>query len=409
MKCRFCNRKLCRVFIDLGKSPLANHYLNHEEINKMESFYPLRTYVCTKCFLVQLEEFEQSTKIFSNYAYFSSYSQTWLNHVKDFVNNAIERFKISKTDLVIEIASNDGYLLQYFKKRKIPVLGIEPAANVAKVAKKKKIPTISKFFGQKTAKELVRNGKKADLLIAFNVLQHVPNLTDFVKGLKKLLNNKGVLIIQFSAYLLTLIQKAEFDTIYHEHFSYFSLFTLQKILSKYNLVIFDVEELKIHGGSMRLYIKHLENKDIIISNSIIQKLEQEKKFGLTSISTYTTFSDKVNTSKRRIWQFFIDAKCKRKTIVGYGAPAKGNTLLNYCGIGRDFIDYTVDLNPHKQNLFLPGTHIPILKPVMLSKTKPDYVVILAWNFKEEIMEQMKIIKKWGGKFVILIPTVKVLS
>jgi len=408
MKCRFCNNKLKHIFIDLGKSPLANSYLNNTEINKMEPFYPLRTYVCTKCFLVQLEEFEKSTKIFSNYAYFSSYSQTWLNHVRDFVNNTIERFKISNTNLVIEIASNDGYLLEYFKKQNIPVLGIEPAANVAKVAKKKKIPTISKFFGQKIAKELVRNGKKADVLIAFNVLPHVPNLTDFVKGLKKLLNNKGILIIQFSAYLLTLIQKVEFDTIYHEHFSYFSLFTLQKIFSAYNLEIFDVEELNIHGGSMRLYLKHLENKDIIISNSVIQKLKQEKKFGLTSISTYTTFSNKVNISKRKIWQFFIDAKRKRKTIVGYGAPAKGNTLLNYCGIGHDFIDYTVDLNPHKQNLFLPGTHIPILKPTMISKTKPDYVVILAWNFKEEVMEQTKIIKKWGGKFVVLIPTVKVL-
>ena len=408
MKCRFCNNKLKHIFIDLGKSPLANSYLNNTEINKMEPFYPLRTYVCTKCFLVQLEEFEKSTKIFSNYAYFSSYSQTWLNHVRDFVNNTIERFKISNTNLVIEIASNDGYLLQYFKKRNIPVLGIEPAANVAKIAKKKKIPTISKFFGQKIAKELVRNGKKADVLIAFNVLPHVPNLIDFVKGLKKLLNNKGILIIQFSAYLLTLIQKVEFDTIYHEHFSYFSLFTLQKIFSAYNLEIFDVEELNIHGGSMRLYLKHLENKDIIISNSVIQKLKQEKKFGLTSISTYTTFSNKVNISKRKIWQFFIDAKRKRKTIVGYGAPAKGNTLLNYCGIGHDFIDYTVDLNPHKQNLFLPGTHIPILKPTMISKTKPDYVVILAWNFKEEVMEQTKIIKKWGGKFVVLIPTVKVL-
>lgn len=408
MKCRFCNNKLKHIFIDLGKSPLANSYLNNTEINKMEPFYPLRTYVCTKCFLVQLEEFEKSTKIFSNYAYFSSYSQTWLNHVRDFVNNTIERFKISNTNLVIEIASNDGYLLQYFKKQNIPVLGIEPAANVAKVAKKKKIPTISKFFGQKIAKELVRNGKKADVLIAFNVLPHVPNLIDFVKGLKKLLNNKGILIIQFSAYLLTLIQKVEFDTIYHEHFSYFSLFTLQKIFSAYNLEIFDVEELNIHGGSMRLYLKHLENKDIIISNSVIQKLKQEKKFGLTSISTYTTFSNKVNISKRKIWQFFIDAKRKRKIIVGYGAPAKGNTLLNYCGIGHDFIDYTVDLNPHKQNLFLPGTHIPILKPTMISKTKPDYVVILAWNFKEEVMEQTKIIKKWGGKFVVLIPTVKVL-
>ena len=408
MKCRFCNNKLKHIFIDLGKSPLANSYLNNTEINKMEPFYPLRTYVCTKCFLVQLEEFEKSTKIFSNYAYFSSYSQTWLNHVRDFVNNTIERFKISNTNLVIEIASNDGYLLQYFKKQNIPVLGIEPAANVAKIAKKKKIPTMSKFFGQKIAKELVRNGKKADVLIAFNVLPHVPNLIDFVKGLKKLSNNKGILIIQFSAYLLTLIQKVEFDTIYHEHFSYFSLFTLQKIFSAYNLEIFDVEELNIHGGSMRLYLKHLENKDIIISNSVIQKLKQEKKFGLTSISTYTTFSNKVNISKRKIWQFFIDAKRKRKTIVGYGAPAKGNTLLNYCGIGHDFIDYTVDLNPHKQNLFLPGTHIPILKPTMISKTKPDYVVILAWNFKEEVMEQTKIIKKWGGKFVVLIPTVKVL-
>jgi len=409
MKCRFCRTKLNHIFIDLGKTPLANSYLTEEQINKAELFYPLRVYVCSKCFLVQIDEFESSKKIFSNYAYFSSYSQTWLNHAKDFVNKTIKRFNINDTNLIIEIASNDGYLLQYFKKENIPVLGIEPAINVAKVAKEKKIPTISKFFGQKTANELVRNGKKADLLIAFNVLPHVPNLIDFIKGLKKLLNSKGVIIIQFSAYLLTLIQKTEFDTIYHEHFSYFSLFTLQKIFHKYNLEIFDMEELNIHGGSMRLYIKHLENKDVVISNNVLQKIKKEKKFGLTNISTYTTFSDKVNISKRKIWQFFIDAKCKRKTVVAYGAAAKGNTLLNYCGIGRDFINYTVDLNPYKQNLFLPGTHIPILKPQMISKTKPDYVIILAWNFKDEIMKQVKFIKKWGGKFVVLVPMVKVFS
>ena len=407
MNCRFCNSKLQYIFADLGKTPLANSYLKSDEINKTETFYPLCTYVCSKCFLVQLDKFEEPKEIFTNYAYLSSYSKTWLNHVQKFAEEAIQRFKIDKNDQIIEIASNDGYLLKNFKKHNIPILGIEPAKNIAKIAKKKKIPTVTKFFGQKTARELVNQNKKADLLIAFNVLPHVPNLKDFVKGLKTLLKQRGVIVIQFSAYLMPLIKKTEFDHIYHEHFSYFSIFTLKKIFSKYNLEIFDIEEQDIHGGSMRVYIKHKNNHNITIQKSVMKKIEEEIKFGMNNLTTYLEFNKNVNTVKIKIWKFFINAKLHEKNIVAYGAAAKGNTMLNYCGVGKEFIDYTVDANPYKQKLYLPGTHIPIHNPKKILRTKPDYVLILAWNFKEEIMKQMKMIKKWKGKFVVLTPKVKI--
>jgi len=407
MNCRFCNSKLKNIFADLGKTPLANSYLRENEINKTETYYPLCTYVCSKCFLVQLDKFEEPKKIFTNYAYFSSYSNTWLDHVQKFVDESIERFKINKNDQVIEIASNDGYLLKNFKKYKIPVLGIEPAKNIAKIAKKKKIPTVAKFFGQKTAKELAHNSKKADLLIAFNVLPHVPNLSDFVKGMKILLNPKGIIVIQFSAYLMPLIKKMEFDHIYHEHFSYFSIFTLKKIFSKYNLEIFDVEEQDVHGGSMRIYIKHKNNHKINIEKSVTKKIDEEIKFGMNKLSTYLEFNEKMSAIKTQIWKFFINEKLYDKNIVAYGAAAKGNTVLNYCGIGKELIDYAVDANPYKQKLYLPGTQIPIHNPKKILQTKPDYVLILAWNFKDEIMKQMKIVKKWKGKFVVLTPKVKV--
>ena len=409
MNCRFCNAKLNHVFADLGKSPLANSYLNQKDLEKGELFYPLRVFVCSKCFLVQLEEFESPNEIFREYAYMSSYSKTWLNHVKEYVNEVIEKFGISKNNQVIEIASNDGYLLQFFQRKKIPVLGVEPAINVAKIAKRNKIPTMTKFFGEKTAKEIIKKNSKADLLIAFNVLPHVPNLNDFILGLKKLLSNQGIITIQFSAYLLQLIQKNEFDTIYHEHFSYFSLNSLQKIFDFYSLTIFDVEEKDIHGGSLRLYIKHSKNKSYKINESVSKKIKQEKKFGLTKISTYTKFQEQLGYTRTKIWKFFIKTKLEGKSVVGYGAPAKATTLLNYCGIDHEFIDYTVDINPYKQGLYLPGTFIPIYSPKKISKTKPDYVIILAWNLKDEIMHQMKFIKNWNGKFVILIPEVKVIN
>ena len=409
MKCRFCKSALTNIFLDLGMSPMANSFLKSTELDTKEPHYPLCSYVCSNCFLVQLDEFEKPQEIFSNYAYFSSFSTTWLDHVEEFVNQLINQFKIDKEKHVIEIASNDGYLLQHFKKKDIPILGIEPAKNIASDAESKGIPTINKFFGVDTAQELVQNGQKADFLIAFNVMPHVPNLNDFVNGLKMLLNPDGVLIIQFSAYLLKLIELNEFDMIYHEHFSYFSLGTLKKIFSELKLKIFDVEELSIHGGSLRLYIIHEENNSYQKSTRVDQLLEKEKQFGLLETSTYDNFTKNIQNVKQNICNFFVEARKENKKIVCYGAPAKGNTLLNFCGIGKDFIEYTVDKNPHKQELFLPGTHIPIYSPEKVLSTKPDYLLILPWNLKDEIIEEMNFIRDWNGKFVVLIPKIEIIN
>ena len=407
MKCRFCKSTSLDIFLDLGMSPMANSYLKYSDLNNMEPFYPLCSFVCTKCFLIQLDEFEKPEEIFSNYIYFSSYSEMWLKHVEEFVNSMINRFKINQEKLVVEIASNDGYLLQHFKKKDIQILGIEPAKNITHEAESKGIPTINEFFGIDTANKLVENGKKADFLIAFNVLPHVPNLNEFVKGLKILLNDNGILVIQFSAYLMKLIQLKEFDMIYHEHFSYFSLYTMNKILADVQMSIFDVEELPIHGGSLRIFVTHEANKLYEKNKNVDDLLDKEKKFGLTDPFFYKNFSQKIIEVKLNIWNFFISAKNENKKIVGYGAPAKANTLLNFCGIGRDFIEYTVDKNPHKQNLFLPGTHIPIHSVEQIRKTKPDYLLILPWNLKDEIIEQMSFIREWGGKFIVLIPEIKI--
>ena len=409
MKCRFCNSSLTNIFLDLGMSPMANSFLKSTELDTKEPHYPLCSYVCSNCFLVQLDEFEKPQEIFSNYAYFSSFSTTWIDHVKEFVNQLINQFKIDKEKHVIEIASNDGYLLQHFKKKDIPILGIEPAKNIASYAESKGIPTINKFFGVDTAQELAQNGQKADFLIAFNVMPHVPNLNDFVNGLKMLLNPDGILIIQFSAYLLKLIELNEFDMIYHEHFSYFSLGTLKKIFSELKLKIFDAEELSIHGGSLRLYIIHEENNSYQKSTRVDHILEKEKQFGLLETSTYDNFTKNIQNVKQDICNFFVEARKENKKIVCYGAPAKGNTLLNFCGIGKDFIEYTVDKNPHKQELFLPGTHIPIYSPEKILSTKPDYLLILPWNLKDEIIEEMNFIRDWNGKFVVLIPKIEIIN
>ena len=409
MKCRFCNNSVEEVFLDLGMSPLANSNLKLSELNNVESFYPLCSYFCSKCYLVQLDEFESPENIFSNYDYYSSFSDTWNKHIELFVNSIISRFKISQENQIIEIASNDGYLLKHFKKKNFPVLGIEPATNIANDAESNGITTLNKFFGIQTARELSSSGKKANILIAFIVFPHVPNLNDFVEGLKILLDSKGLLIIQFSAYLMNLIEKNEFDMIYHEHFSYFSLHTLQKVFSSFGLCIFDVEEVSVHGGSLRLFIKHEDNSDFKLTSNIEKLLLREKQFGLTDTSIYNKFPDKISIVKQNIWKFFICAKQENKKIVCYGAPAKANTLLNFCGIGKDFIEYTVDKNPHKQNLFLPGTHIPIYSPEKIRLTKPDYVLILPWNLKDEIMEQMNFIREWNGKFVVLIPKVEIID
>lgn len=407
LNCRFCNKPLTNIFVDLGITPLSNSFLKKEMLDNLEKKHPLCTYVCSNCFLVQLPEFENPENIFEEYAYFSSYSSTWLHHAQDYVNMIIKKFGFNEKKLVIEIASNDGYLLQYFKEKDIPILGIEPAINVAKVAKQKGIPTIIKFFSVDTANELKSEGKNADLIIGNNVLAHVPNLNGFVKGLKILLKPAGIITLEFP-HLLQLIQKNQFDTIYHEHFSYFSLITAEKIFSFHGLTIFDVEEIPTHGGSLRIYVKHSDYDFISVNQSVIILLEKEKLFGLENISTYTDFIKNVQIVKNKLYEFFINSKNSGKKIVCYGAAAKGNTLLNYCGIGNNFIDYIVDQNSYKQGLYLPGTHIPIKSPDEIQKTKPDYLVIIPWNLKDEIMEQMKYIRGWGGKFVIPIPEVKIL-
>jgi len=406
LKCRFCNEPLNNIFVDLGTSPLSNAFLKKKMLDKLEKKYSLCVYVCDNCFLVQLPEFEKPENIFEDYAYFSSYSSTWLKHSKNYVSMMIKKFDFDEKSLVVEIASNDGYLLQFFKKINIPILGIEPAVNVAKVAKDKGILTITKFFSENTANELKIEGKSADLIIGNNVLAHVPNLNDFVKGLKILLKPTGMITLEFP-HILQLIQKNQFDTIYHEHFSYFSLFTAKRILSFYGLTIFNVDEISTHGGSLRIYVKHAEYDNIPINKKVSILLEKEKQYGLENISTYTNFINNVDVVKKKLQGFFNQARDSGKKVVCYGAAAKGNTLLNYCGIGKKFIDYAVDQNPYKQGLFLPGTHIPIKDPKEIQKTKPDYLVIIPWNLKEEIMEQMKYIRVWGGKFMIPIPEIEI--
>lgn len=407
MNCRFCNKQLIHLFVSLGSSPLSNSYLTSEQLHKMEPFYPLEVYVCDDCFLVQLQEFESPENIFSDYAYFSSYSDTWLKHAKDYVDKMIDLFRIDTKFYVVEIASNDGYLLQYFVEKGIPVLGIEPAVNVAEVARQKGIPTEIVFFGTETAKRLAKEGKYADLLLGNNVLAHVPNLNDFVRGLKILLKPEGVITMEFP-HLMRLMEETQFDTIYHEHFSYFSFLSVEKVFAAHGLTIFDVEELPTHGGSLRIYARHQEDRTKNISNRVFELRQRENETGYTNIEHYFTFNEKVKAIKRDVLNFLIQAKEDGKTIVGYGAPAKGNTLLNYCGIKTDFIDYTVDRNPYKQGHYLPGSHIPIEAPDKIKETKPDYVFILPWNLKDEIMEQMAFIREWGGKFVIPIPKVMVL-
>ena len=405
VNCRICGWKTRKTFVDLGHTPLSNSYLKKNMI-KNEKKFPLHALICTKCMLVQLEEFENPKKIFSEYVYFSSYSKTWLKHAEEYVNKMTKKLNLNSDHLVIEIASNDGYLLQYFKKYKIPVLGIEPAKNIAKIAQKKKIPTITKFFGTKLAKEMVKSGKQPDLLLGNNVLAHVPKLNDFVEGLKILLKHEGIITLEFP-HILQLINKNQFDTIYHEHFSYFSLITLKKLFEMHKLKIFDVEKLNTHGGSLRIFVKHKDNNFEKERKSVKKILEKEKMFGLKKISTYTNFSKEVNSIRKELLNFLHKAKKDKKTVVGYGAPAKGNTLLNFCEINFELIDYTVDISPHKQKMYLPGSHILIKNPNEIFKTKPDYVLILPWNLKKEIMVQMKDIHKWGGKFVIPIPEVKI--
>lgn len=389
-------------------SPLANSYLLPDQLSQMEPFYPLLVFICGACLLVQLEEFENPGRIFGNYAYFSSYSDSWLRHVKVFTDMAVTRFGLNNQSQVVEVASNDGYLLQYFVEKGIPVLGVEPAANVAEAALQKGIPTTIKFFGQRTAQELAATGQQADLLIGNNVLAHVPDINDFVAGIKILLKPNGVVTMEFP-YLMRLMAENQFDTIYHEHFSYFSFTTVERIFAKHKLALFDVEEIPTHGGSLRIYGRHLEDTTKPIGPRVWDLKAREEAAGFNRLESYLSFADQVKQTKRKLLSFLISAKEERKSIVGYSAAAKGNTLLNYCGIGSDFIDYTVDRNPHKQGHFLPGTHIPVYDPGQIKHSKPDYLLILSWNLKNEIIEQMSFIREWGGRFVVPIPEVKVCS
>jgi len=406
--CRHCGGLLEHSFCDLGMSPPSNAYLTQAQLQQMEKFYPLHAYVCGTCFLVQLQEFESPEQIFSDYAYFSSYSQTWLDHAKAYTEHMIDRFGFGKASQVVEIASNDGYLLQYFKQKGVPVLGVEPAVNVAAVAQKAGIPTLTKFFGTKTAAELKADGKQADLLLGNNVLAHVPDLNDFVQGLKIALKPGGVITMEFP-HLLQLMRENQFDTIYHEHFSYFSLLTVDRVFAHHGLRLFDVEQIPTHGGSLRIFAAHAEDAAQPSSGRVAQLSAAEVAAGLADLKAYCDFSEQVKKTKRLLLEFLIEARQAGKTVVGYGAPAKGNTLLNYCGIRGDFLDYTVDLSPHKQGKFLPGTHIPVFHPDKVRETRPDYLLILPWNLKDEIIGQMAHIREWGGRFVLPIPEVRVVQ
>lgn len=408
LSCRFCGAPLSHVFVDLGVSPLANSYLEPADLGKAEPFYPLTVYVCDQCFLVQLPEEERPEAIFSDYAYFSSYSESWLRHAETYARRMIERFGFGPDHQVVEVASNDGYLLRWFKERGVPVLGIEPAANVAEAAQAAGIPTEVRFFGEAAARELAARGARADLLVGNNVLAHVPGLNDFVAGLKILLAPTGVLTMEFP-HLLRLMDEDQFDTIYHEHYSYFSFATVRNVFAAHGLTLFDVEELPTHGGSLRIYARHDEDVSKPVGERVGELLSREEAAGFSRLEAYQTFDERVRRVKRGLLRFLIQAREEGKTVAAYGAPAKGNTLLNYCGVRTDFVDYTVDRSPHKQGRFLPGTRIPIHGPDRLRETRPDYVLILPWNLKEEIMEQMADVRSWGGRFVVAIPEARVLE
>jgi 2-polyprenyl-3-methyl-5-hydroxy-6-metoxy-1,4-benzoquinol methylase len=404
MYCRFCKTKLEHEFIDLINAPASNSFLKKEQLNEPEIYYPLKVMVCHSCFLVQVDEFKSSESIFNNeYVYFSSYSTTWLAHARKYVEMATERFHLGAHSSVMEIASNDGYLLQYFLEKQIPVLGIEPTRNTAEVAIKKGIPSITEFFGTELATQLVKEGKQADLFLGNNVLAHVPDIVDLVKGMKIVLKPNGVITMEFP-HLLQLVSQNQFDTIYHEHFSYLSLYTIQKIFAAQGLTIFDVEELPTHGGSLRIFAKHEENTRQVVSDRVKMLLEKELGEGVNNLNYYKNFQHRALHVKLDLLNFLIDQKKNGKRVAAYGAAAKGNTLLNYCGVKHDLIEFVVDANPNKQNKFLPASHIPVVDETYLKKQHPDFVLILPWNIKEEIIKQLDYIREWGGQFVTCIPS-----
>jgi len=408
MTCRFCAGRADRVFVDLGMSPLCESFLTAEQLNQVEPFYPLRVYVCPRCFLVQLGEYVSPEHIFTEYAYFSSYSTSWVEHARLYTEMIRRRLGLTAESLVIELASNDGYLLQHFVTAGIPVLGIEPAVNVAEAARPKNVPTRVCFFGTEKAREMAAAGEQADLLVGNNVLAQVPDLNDFVAGMRIALKPGGVVTMEFP-HLMRLMEGNQFDTIYHEHFSYFSLLTVEQIFAAHGLVLFDVEEIPTHGGSLRIYARHAGDATRAVGPSVSELREREQRAGLDRIETYGAFEEQVKETKRKLLEFLIGVRRRNKTVAAYGAPGKGNTLLNYCGIRTDLVDYAVDRNPYKHYRFLPGTHIPIYPPERIQQTRPDFVLILPWNLRQEIMTQLSFIREWGGQFVVPIPEVQVFA
>jgi len=406
-RCRFCDAELTHIVVDLGMSPLCESYISPAQLDAMEPFYPLRVHVCERCLLVQLSEYVSPADIFTEYAYFSSYSSSWVEHARIFSERVIRRFDLRPASFVVELASNDGYLLQHFLPHGISVLGIEPAINVAAAAIGKGVPTLTEFFGVQLAAKLASQGSQADLLIANNVLAQVPNVNDFAAGMRTLLALRGVATVEFP-HLERLFAETQFDTIYHEHFSYFSLLSAQRVFRAAGLAVFDVEELPTHGGSLRLYLCHQADGSKPVQPAVASLLAREASAGFDQLAPYLRFGPRVERVKRELLTFLIGAKEEGKQVAGYGAPGKGNTLLNYCGIRSDLLDYTVDRNPYKQGRFLPGTHIPIFEPSRIAETKPDYILILPWNLREEIMAQLAYVKAWGARFVVPIPKVAVL-
>jgi SAM-dependent methyltransferase len=405
--CRLCSKTLRHTVVDLGMSPPCESFRQEAELGQMEAYYPLHVRVCEECMLVQLEEYVSPESIFEEYAYFSSYSTSWVAHAKRYCDDMAERFGLGSDSFVVEIASNDGYLLQHFVERGIPVLGVEPAVNVAQVAIARNIPTRVAFFGKRLAAEMAANGEKADLIAANNVLAQVPDINDFLGGMKRILKPQGVVTLEFP-HVATLIAENQFDQIYHEHFSYFSLFTVQIAARLQGLEIFDVEELPTHGGSLRVYLGHA-GRCGVISSRVAALLEQERRAGLHAVEAYTSFAAKARQAKRNLLYYLISVKERGGSICGYGAPGKGNTLLNYCGIGTDFLDFTVDRNPYKHGRYTPGMHVPILPVEEIDRRRPNYILILPWNLKSEIIGQMRHVGEWGAKFIIPIPEVSVVD
>ncbi|MCA0246927.1 MAG: class I SAM-dependent methyltransferase [Proteobacteria bacterium] len=405
--CRYCGAALTQIFCDLRATPPSNSFLRPEDLAKGEVNYPLTTYVCRDCALVQLPEHASAESIFDDYVYFSSYSDSWLAHARAYCDMIVGRLELGPGSLVVELASNDGYLLQYMKSRGIPILGIDPSRTVAEEANRKGVPTIVDFFGTDLAGKLVGEGKLADLIIGNNVLAHVPNVNDFVAGIAKLLKPSGVATMEFP-HVVRLVEGLQFDTIYHEHFSYFSLHTAERIFASQGLAIFDVEELPTHGGSLRIYARHALNDSLPVNQAVGALKTREIAGGYDTAQGYIGFEEKVRRVKRDLVHFLIDLRENGKSIVGYGAAAKGNTLLNYCGVGVDLLDYVVDRNPMKQGRFLPGVRIPVKTPEFITKTRPDYVLILPWNIKDEVMEQLAHIRDWGGRFVVPLPSLQVI-